>query len=215
MAKEIITKKVTEEQVKLINRGEARLRPGDVVTILAGALLGDFAEAWAYQEKALIDRQFAAAARWIQAVLCRPGCQPQPFAFEIARLRNEANFFVMQDNRKVGLRKARSGAYLPDYSGLEKVAFVPAPVVFDPTVSLRLTVKDTIECLGTYGVFGQLWAQDPKTKKWAQRPEIKATSKVTLTACRQAIFDVEEAATFKPAELAALKKAAAKAFTAK
>lgn len=215
MAKEIKTHVADAQQVKLINRGEARLRVGDIIVILAGALLGDYEAAWTYQAKALIDRTYASAARWIQAVLLRPGCQPQPFAFEIARLRNEAEYFEMQDNRKVGLRKAKSGILFPDYSALTKVSFVGTPVVFDPAKNLRLTVKDTVECLGTYSVFGQLWAKDATTGKWAQRPEIKASSKVTLTACRQATFTVEEGVAFKPAELAALKKVAAKAFAAK
>lgn len=214
MAKEIIAKAATAEQIKLINRGEARLRPGDIVIILAGALLGDFAEAWTYQAKALAEGAYATAARFVQAVLCRPGCQPQPFCFEVARLRNEAEYFEMQDNRKVGLRKAKSGILFPDYSNMTKVSFVETPIVFDPAKSLRLTVKDTVECLGTYSVFRQLWVKD-SAGKWAQRPELKSSSKVTLTACRQAIFDVEENVAFKPAELAALKKAAAKAFSAK
>lgn len=214
MAKEIKTHVADATQVKLINRGEARLRVGDVIVILAGALLGDYEEAWTYQAKALGAKAYASAARFIQAVLCRPGCQPQPFAFEIARLRNEAEYFELQDNRKVGLRKAKSGILFPDYSSMTKVSFVETPVVFDPTKTIRLTVKDTVECLGTYAVFGQLWAKD-EAGKWAQRPEIKTSSKVTLTACRQAIFTVEENVTFKPAELAALKKVAAKAFNSK
>lgn len=215
MAKEIVAKAATAEQVKLINRGEARLRVGDVIIILAGALLGDFEDAWKYQAKAINDRAYANAARFIQAVLLRSGCQPQPFCFEVARLRNEAEFFELQDNRKVGLRKAKSGILFPDYSNLTKVSFVETPVVFDPAKSLRLTVKDTVECLGTYSVFGQLWAKDAATGKWAQRPEVKASSKITLTACRQAIFDIDEGVTFKPAELATLKKVAAKAFNSK
>lgn len=215
MAKEIVAKAATVQQVKLINRGEARLRVGDVIIILAGALLGDFASAWAYQAKALTEGAYASAARFIQAVLLRPGCHPEPFCFEVARLRNEAEYFIMQANRKVGLRKAKSGILFPDYSELTKVSFVETPVVFDPTRSIKLTVKDTVECLGTYSVFGQLWAKDPETGEWAQRPEIKAASKVALTACRQAIFDVEENVTLKPAELAALKKVASKAFDAK
>lgn len=214
MAKEIKAHVADATQVKLINRGEARLRPGDVIIILAGALLGDYEAAWAYQAKALDAKAYANAARFIQAVLQRPGCQPQPFAFEITRLRNEAEYFEMQDNRKVGLRKAKSGILFPDYSNMTKVSFVETPVVFDPAKNLRLTVKDTVECLGTYSVFGQLWAKDKKGK-WAQRPEVKASSKITLTACRQAVFDVEEDVTFKPAELAALKKVASKAFDAK
>lgn len=214
MAKEIVAKAATVQQVNLINRGEARLRVGDIIVILAGALLGDFAASWAYQAKALTEGAYASAARFIQAVLLRPGCQPQPYCMEVARLRNEAEYFIMQDNRKVGLQKAKSGILFPDYSGLTKVSFVETPVVYDPTKAYKLTVKDTVECLGTYGVFGQLWAKD-STGKWAQRPEIKASSKVTLTACRQATFTVEEGVTFKPAELATLKKVAAKAFNAK
>lgn len=201
MAKELVAVKTTKEQLKLINRGEATLREGDVILVPKGAPIGDTAAAIKRQQAAIIAGGFVPAIKYVAAALKREGRTDIPLAFELAKLRNRAEFFTTGE---VPVVKSQTGVLYADTRSLQLVSFVETPILFEGQF-IALRVKESVPCYSTYGLFAQLW--EKSHGKWVNKKSISEGDTLKLQPTRVATFEVVDLK-ISPAENAQLVKLA-------